>query len=174
MAHGRKIALENGFGGVHSQQKADWMVTAVEQYFLDNADLHRLEVEELLAELLDNEFDTMVEDGSVQEVAQEIWTTFALCQRGQEAEVRGRIQRLVQRKHSIRVEVVPGKSRAGDEDSEEEEEEEEEEDGGAEAMDCERQPSPGPSSHCPAAAREMSEEQETAPDGWTVVRRKRK
>ncbi|XP_032873030.1 pre-rRNA-processing protein TSR2 homolog [Amblyraja radiata] len=168
-----QIALENGFGGVYGQQKADWMVTAVERYFLDNADLDRVEVEELLAELLDNEFDTVVEDGSVLEVAEEIWTTFALCRRGQEAEVRGRIQRLVQRRRSVRVEAVAGTSGAegaGDEDSEEEEDEED----GAEAMDCESQPSPGPGSHCPAAAQGPSEEKREATDEWTVVRRKRK
>ncbi|TMS01282.1 SRSF protein kinase 3 [Larimichthys crocea] len=32
-----QIAVDNGFGGVYGQQKADWMVDVVQQYFHDNA-----------------------------------------------------------------------------------------------------------------------------------------
>uniref|UniRef100_W5NBA2 Pre-rRNA-processing protein TSR2 homolog n=1 Tax=Lepisosteus oculatus TaxID=7918 RepID=W5NBA2_LEPOC len=32
-----QIAVDNGFGGAHSRQKADWMVDAVQQYFHDNS-----------------------------------------------------------------------------------------------------------------------------------------
>ncbi|XP_062891607.1 pre-rRNA-processing protein TSR2 homolog isoform X1 [Mobula hypostoma] len=168
-----QVALENGFGGAHGQQKAAWMVTAVEQYFYDNADLESEEVEELLADILDNEFDTVVEDGSLSEVAHQIWSTFALCQRGQESEVRARIQQLVERRNRVRVEVVPARrpgEEAAEEDSEEEEEDEEED--GAEAMDCDSQAAPEPRSLCPVAAERPSEEED--PDGWTVVRRRRK
>ncbi|KAF7240146.1 hypothetical protein EYD10_13177 [Varanus komodoensis] len=63
-----KIAVENGFGGVYSQEKAEWMVEAVEQYFQSNADLEPEEIEDVLAELMNNEFDTMVEDGSLAQV----------------------------------------------------------------------------------------------------------
>ena len=38
------------------------------EYFWSNADLHPDEVEEFLATLLDAEFDTIVEDGSLPEV----------------------------------------------------------------------------------------------------------
>lgn len=31
-----QIAVDNGFGGVYGQQKADWLVDAVQQYFHDN------------------------------------------------------------------------------------------------------------------------------------------
>ncbi|PWA19979.1 hypothetical protein CCH79_00019931, partial [Gambusia affinis] len=31
-----QIAVDNGFGGVYGQQKADWMVDVVQQYFHDN------------------------------------------------------------------------------------------------------------------------------------------
>lgn len=31
-----QIAVDNGFGGAHSQQKADWMVDVLQQYFNDN------------------------------------------------------------------------------------------------------------------------------------------
>lgn len=31
-----QIAVDNGFGGAYSQQKADWMVDVLQQYFNDN------------------------------------------------------------------------------------------------------------------------------------------
>lgn len=34
-----QIAVENGFGGAHSQEKAEWMVGAVEQYFESNGEI---------------------------------------------------------------------------------------------------------------------------------------
>ncbi|XP_078061377.1 pre-rRNA-processing protein TSR2 homolog [Mustelus asterias] len=165
-----QVAVENGFGGAQSQEKADWMVTAVAQYFCDNVELEAEEVEELLADLLYNEFDTVVEDGSLSEVALQIWTFFGLCQRGQEAEVRGRISRLAQRKGSTKVNVVRGQSpgiEAGNEDSEEEEDE------GIEAMDCDPHPPSNEASHQQQAGPSTAEE-EPPQDGWTVVRRKRK
>ncbi|GCC42299.1 hypothetical protein chiPu_0026014, partial [Chiloscyllium punctatum] len=62
------VVVENGFGGAYSQEKAAWMVTAVAQYFHDNVNLDPEEVEDLLADLVYNEFDTVVEDGSLSEV----------------------------------------------------------------------------------------------------------
>ncbi|XP_059994223.1 pre-rRNA-processing protein TSR2 homolog isoform X3 [Lagenorhynchus albirostris] len=64
-----QIAVENGFGGVHSQEKAEWLGGAVEEYFFRNADLELDEVEDFLGELMTNEFDTVVEDGSLPQVA---------------------------------------------------------------------------------------------------------
>ncbi|XP_039459887.1 pre-rRNA-processing protein TSR2 homolog isoform X2 [Oreochromis aureus] len=60
-----QIAVDNGFGGVYGQQKADWMVDVVQQYFHDNADLQQYEVEDFIAELMDQEFNTVVDDGSL-------------------------------------------------------------------------------------------------------------
>ncbi|XP_041037341.1 pre-rRNA-processing protein TSR2 homolog [Carcharodon carcharias] len=175
-----QVAVENGFGGAYSQQKADWMVSAVAQYFSDNVDLESEEVEELMADMIYNEFDTVVEDGSLSEVALQIWTFFGLCQRGQEAEVRGRIRELVQRKGSVKVNAVQGES-PGDEDSEDEEEEEEEKDDETEAMDCDAHvldgaPSPRqqPDPSSTASQEVTAAEKEDLQDGWKVVRRRKK
>ncbi|KAM6475755.1 pre-rRNA-processing protein TSR2 homolog isoform 2-T3 [Liasis olivaceus] len=73
-----QIAVENGFGGAYSQEKAEWMVGAVEQYFESNADLEPEEMEDFLAELMNNEFNTIIEDGSL---AQEMFCA-ACCGEG--------------------------------------------------------------------------------------------
>lgn len=40
-----QIAVDNGFGGVYGQQKADWMVDVIQQYFHDNGDERLLSFE---------------------------------------------------------------------------------------------------------------------------------
>ncbi|XP_030050136.1 pre-rRNA-processing protein TSR2 homolog [Microcaecilia unicolor] len=101
-----QIAVENGFGGPHSQEKAEWMVGVVEQYFQTNADLQQYEVEDFLAEILNNEFDTMVEDGSLPQVAHQLCSLFQQCQKGEEAAVRERISQLSQSKTKGKITVV--------------------------------------------------------------------
>ncbi|XP_060109101.1 pre-rRNA-processing protein TSR2 homolog [Heteronotia binoei] len=153
-----QIAVENGFGGAYSQEKADWMVGAVEQFFQSNADLDPEEVDDFLAEVMNNEFDTVIEDGSLSQVSRQLCLFFSQCQQGNGAAVQEAIARLAQKQQEARA--VAAKAVAAEESSSEEEEETEEE-----AMECSSngaQPSPPPPS-------------DPGPeDGWTVVRKKKK
>ncbi|KAJ8371317.1 hypothetical protein SKAU_G00113450 [Synaphobranchus kaupii] len=167
-----QIAVDNGFGGVHSQQKADWLVDVVQQYFHENANLEQSEVEDFLGDLMNNEFDTVVDDGSLPQVALQVSQFFRQCQQGKLSEVRGQVAKLSQKKATGRAKATQLQTPANEEEEEEEEESEEEE--GAEAMDCEeaterksstkphkeQDPPPPPSA-------------DTDEDGWTVVRKKK-
>uniref|UniRef100_A0A8C8SU98 Pre-rRNA-processing protein TSR2 homolog n=1 Tax=Pelusios castaneus TaxID=367368 RepID=A0A8C8SU98_9SAUR len=148
-----QIAVENGFGGAHGKEKAEWMVGVVEQYFHSNAALEPEEVEDFLAEVLNNEFDTIVEDGSLAEVSQQLQTLFAQCQRGEGAAVMEAIGRLARRHQEAGR--VAAQAQLGEGSSSEEAMEEKEE-----AMDC-SSPTPPP-------------EPPPAEDGWTIVRKKKK
>ncbi|XP_053908160.1 pre-rRNA-processing protein TSR2 homolog [Cuculus canorus] len=64
-----QLAVAQGFGGPESPEKAAWLPRAILQFFRQNADLEEEEVEDFLAEVMDNEFDTAVEDGSLQQVS---------------------------------------------------------------------------------------------------------
>ncbi|CAN7976897.1 unnamed protein product, partial [Ixodes persulcatus] len=55
-------------GGPDAKAKERWLVQAIEEYFAQNANLHPDEVEYVLASILDSEFDTIIEDGSVAQV----------------------------------------------------------------------------------------------------------
>ncbi|XP_029463720.1 pre-rRNA-processing protein TSR2 homolog [Rhinatrema bivittatum] len=157
-----QIAVENGFGGPHSQEKAEWMVGVLEQYFQTNADLQQHEVEDFLAEILNNEFDTMVEDGSLPQVAQQLCSLFQQCQRGEEAAVREQISQLSQRKSRGRVTLM--KNHAPEEESEEEVP--------METLDCGTgliAVPPAPPSDVIAPVDNTSEDDE----GWIVVQRKK-
>ncbi|KAM3845605.1 pre-rRNA-processing protein TSR2 homolog isoform 1-T2 [Vipera latastei] len=157
-----QIAVENGFGGAHSQEKAEWMVGAVEQYFESNVDLEPEEIEDFLAELMNNEFNTIIEDGSLAQVSQQLCLFFSQSHQGDTAAMCDAIIHLAQKKQAARRAVA--KSQPAAESSSEEEQETEEE-----AMDCSAgcsmngiQSNPSPLSD------------RTTEDGWMVVTRKKK
>ncbi|MED6291420.1 hypothetical protein CHARACLAT_023372, partial [Characodon lateralis] len=93
-----QIAVDNGFGGVYGQQKADWMVDVVQQYFHDNADLQQYEVEDFLTQLMDQEFDTMVEDGSLPQVSAGLLQLYDQWQQGALQQLQNTIQTLAHNK----------------------------------------------------------------------------
>uniref|UniRef100_A0A8C5TRR6 Pre-rRNA-processing protein TSR2 homolog n=1 Tax=Malurus cyaneus samueli TaxID=2593467 RepID=A0A8C5TRR6_9PASS len=72
------LAVAQGFGGPQGPEKAAWLSSALLDFFTQNADLEQEEVEDFLAEVMDNEFDTVVEDGSLQQVGSQyrpVWTS---------------------------------------------------------------------------------------------------
>ncbi|KAM8830372.1 pre-rRNA-processing protein TSR2 homolog [Synchiropus picturatus] len=145
-----QIAVDNGFGGVYGQQKADWLVDVVQQYFHDNADLQSFEVEDFVAQLMDQEFDTVVDDGSLPQVSQQLMQMFSKYQQGALPELAQSIQTL-RLKNTVRSKATAPPAES-DSDSESDSQ-----------MECE---TPQPSAP-PARPQEPDE------DGWTVVRKKK-
>ncbi|CAM4693407.1 pre-rRNA-processing protein TSR2 homolog [Caretta caretta] len=150
-----QVAVEHGFGGAHGRAKAEWLVGAVEQYFHSNVALELDEVEDFLAEVLNNEFDTIIEDGSLAEVSQQLQLLFARCQCGEGPALTEAIARLARRQQEVGRAAAQARPAEGSSSEEEEEKEKPEE-----VMDCS---SPGPLPDPPPAD-----------DGWTVVRKKKK
>ncbi|XP_056280220.1 pre-rRNA-processing protein TSR2 homolog [Pseudoliparis swirei] len=150
-----QIAVDNGFGGVYGEQKADWMVDIVQQYFHDNADLQKGEVEDYLADLMDQEFDTMVDDESLPQVCDSLLQAFLQWQQGALQPLQHTIHTLTQKKTPrAKVTAPPTQS---DEDSDDD----------AEGMECESSSGPSASSRDPPPPPREEE------DGWTVVRKKK-
>ncbi|XP_068189341.1 pre-rRNA-processing protein TSR2 homolog isoform X2 [Antennarius striatus] len=145
-----QIAVDNGFGGVYGQQKADWMVDVVQQYFLDNADLQQEEVEDFIAQLMDQEFDTVVDDGSLPQIAVSLLQVFSQWQQGALQQLKHTINILTQRSDKrAKVTAQPTES---DDDSDETQ------------MDCQSSSPPVRTQPPPPPPDE---------DGWTVVRKKK-
>ncbi|XP_068588285.1 pre-rRNA-processing protein TSR2 homolog [Cebidichthys violaceus] len=147
-----QISVDNGFGGVYGQQKADWMVDVVQQYFHDNADLQQCEVEDFIAELMDQEFDTVVDDGSLPQVCDSLVQAFSQWQQGALEQLQQTINTLTHKK-SQRVKVTAPPTHS-DEDSNDE----------TQVMECESS-IPSVSSRAPPPHDEEA--------GWTVVRKKK-
>ncbi|XP_026189223.1 pre-rRNA-processing protein TSR2 homolog [Mastacembelus armatus] len=146
-----QIAVDNGFGGVYGQQKADWMVDVVQQYFHDNADLQQSEVEDFIAELMDQEFDTVIDDGSLPQVSISLLQMFSQWQQGALQQLQHTIDTLTKKSQRAKVTAPPTPS---DDDSDDE----------AQVMECETSSSSASRTDAPSQDEE---------DGWTVVRKKK-
>ncbi|XP_015797062.3 pre-rRNA-processing protein TSR2 homolog [Nothobranchius furzeri] len=146
-----QIAVDNGFGGIYGQQKAEWMVDVIQQYFYDNTDLQQYEVEDFLSELMDQEFNTMVEDGSLPQVSLHLLQVFGLWQQGALQQLQQKVTTLTQnRSQRAKVTAPPTES---DESTDE-----------APAMECDESTPSGSSTPHPPQDTE---------DSWTLVRRKK-
>ncbi|XP_008587064.1 PREDICTED: pre-rRNA-processing protein TSR2 homolog [Galeopterus variegatus] len=165
-----QIAVENGFGGVHSQEKAEWLGGAVVEYFIRNADLELDEVEDFLGELMTNEFDTVVEDGSLPQVSQQLQTMFHHFQKGDGAALREMAFHITQRKCRVTATALRT-ARETDEDEDGADSVEEMEvtamnDGAATDGVCPQHEPSDPDS-------QTIKEEDIVEDGWTIVRRKK-
>ncbi|XP_047444420.1 pre-rRNA-processing protein TSR2 homolog [Mugil cephalus] len=151
-----QIAVDNGFGGAYGQQKADWLVGVVQQYFHDNADLQQCEVEDFIAELMDQEFDTVVDDGSLPQVSSSLLQMFTQWQQGALSQLKHTIDSLTPKK-SQRAKVTAPPTASDDENEDE-----------TQVMECETS-SPSVSRTQQAPPPPSPEEE----DGWTVVRKRK-
>lgn len=155
-----QIAVDSGFGGAYGQQKAEWMVDVVQKYFYENSDLDPTEVEDYISVLLDQEFNTVADDGSLAKLSQQLCSLFSECQQGAMASVRQTVASIVQN-NSGRAKVTV----LTDEESEEE----------TQAMECEAASSssqaraPPSAELCSPPVRGTGEEEE----GWTTVCKKK-
>uniref|UniRef100_A0A8C4QXU4 Pre-rRNA-processing protein TSR2 homolog n=1 Tax=Eptatretus burgeri TaxID=7764 RepID=A0A8C4QXU4_EPTBU len=154
-----QIVVDHGFGGSQSKEKVDWMVDVVERFFIDNKDLHKHEVEDFLEDILNNEFNTLVEDGSLPQVSQQLCTLFHLCQSGRDADVSDHILQLLQASSSTKANVVQAPLVESSSESEVEE-----------AMECGELGLQDP----PVNSTSQGCSQGPDADGWTLVQRRRR
>lgn len=77
------LAVEHGMGGPQSRQIASWMVDYMNEIFVENPNIEPYEVSDILSELMDNEFQTICDDNSPDEVGAELCRFFRLLREGQ-------------------------------------------------------------------------------------------
>ncbi|CAN2390963.1 5.8S rRNA [Pristimantis euphronides] len=146
----------------------------VQEYFHSNSDLEQYEVEDTLQGIMNDEFDTMVEDGSLPLIAQQLCMFFSQCQHGDTTSVKEKIAQLAQKKYNVKANVQEVKAAEDKEEGSADEDDE--------AMDCESSTattstpttSTTPSTSASGGHSGEPEEGESEADGWTVVCRKKK
>uniref|UniRef100_A0A023GFS4 Pre-rRNA-processing protein TSR2 homolog n=1 Tax=Amblyomma triste TaxID=251400 RepID=A0A023GFS4_AMBTT len=156
--HGLQVAIENGMGGPQAREKEQWLVGVLEQYFAENSNLHPDEVADLIAEIIDNEFDTIIEDGSLGQISALLCKHYQMCKEGRENEV---LQALSQRLPPTKTLRVPFADEY-DSDDEAEMQNHINTEVSSQLGDLQLN-GPGPS-------HQQSRRQEPDEDGWTVVR----
>ncbi|XP_064486830.1 pre-rRNA-processing protein TSR2 homolog [Ornithodoros turicata] len=101
---GLQMAIEHGMGGPQAREKEQWLVDTLEQHFAENSGLHQDDVEDFIAAILDNEFDTIVEDGSLAQLSALLCKHYEMCRDGREREV---LESLSQRLPQTRTLAIP-------------------------------------------------------------------
>ncbi|XP_037540373.1 pre-rRNA-processing protein TSR2 homolog [Nematolebias whitei] len=129
------------------------MVDVVQQYFQDNADLEQSDVEDFLSELMNQEFNTVVEDGSLPQVSLHLLQLFSQWKQGALQQVQHTINTLTHNK-SQRAKVMAPPTPS-----------DEESDGETQVMECEESNPSGNRTNVHPAQDEV--------EGWTLVRRKK-
>jgi hypothetical protein len=92
---GLQLAVANQMGGQQSDAKAYWLIGVIQGFFADNEDLFPDEVAVFIAEIMDMEFNTVFEDGSIESLATDLCTAFRLILAGQIDELRAKIASIV-------------------------------------------------------------------------------
>ncbi|KAF3915617.1 hypothetical protein ABW21_db0208269 [Orbilia brochopaga] len=134
------LAVENEFGGPDSADKRDWMCGAVSDLFSSDPATDEEDLEAFLLQILEDEFETSLEDDSAFTVAQRIILLRRQCAANDLTGVQS-LQGMWDKlsKNKPRVQVV----RQGDSDDDEDEEDEDEDgedEGNGNSMDVDEAP----------------------------------
>ena len=74
-----QLAVSQGAGGPQSKAIADWMVEAVVQWFNENQNIEGYEVTEFIDQIVNQEFNLIIDDGSADEIGNTICEFYNLC-----------------------------------------------------------------------------------------------
>ncbi|OBT92229.1 hypothetical protein VE01_09999 [Pseudogymnoascus verrucosus] len=117
------LAVQNNWGGPSSSDKRDWFGGAISEYVTSSTEVDEEDVEAMLVQVMLDEFEVAVDDGSAGEVADDIIRVRGECERGNF----GGVEELKRRWEGGRGGRVVGQEVKGGEGSEEESESESEE-----------------------------------------------
>jgi len=91
-----QLAISNSWGGVHTEEKAQWMVGELENYFNNNSKLEDYEVEEWISTVMFREFDVIHDDQSddTYEVAKELCIFYSMWKQNKHDSMREKMMKL--------------------------------------------------------------------------------
>jgi pre-rRNA-processing protein TSR2 len=117
------FAIENGMGGMESKHKQAWMCSHIAEVMIKQKDV---DLEDYLAEIINQEFDTLIEDGSLEYNVKWIEKFFKDCQQGKEQEVLDSINKAAASKRSLGNMRIPQPLNTTKESSDDDDDEDEE------------------------------------------------
>lgn len=149
-----QTAVDNQWGGANSEEKREWIAGVIIEEFSQRDVIDIIYIHELLQGILEDEFDTILEDGSTVSVAEKIVTVYNDCRVAQFDKIQAMYQKWLQRNKAKNIVHVDSEDeQSGDED-------------GDEDMDVDMDDTPAP-----------APKQKQAPvvddDGFTVVTKRR-
>ncbi|KAL1847016.1 rRNA accumulation-related protein [Paecilomyces lecythidis] len=82
------LAVQSSWGGPTSADKRDWFCGAISELLNDRPETDAEDLEDVLIQVMNDEFDVVVDDGSAGDVALQIMELKAQTQRGEFSEIR--------------------------------------------------------------------------------------
>ena len=98
-----QLCVEQGMGGQYTAEKLVWMTDTIVDFFTNNKDLELDEVIDFVSEIIDNEFDTIIEDGSLDIFATNVCKYYQLCSSGRLQEVVDKLTEIRDRNERLGV-----------------------------------------------------------------------
>lgn len=163
-----QLAVEHGMGGSQSVPKAMSMIDAVVELFRNKPNADWDEVADLLGDMMDDEFNTICEDDSTDEVGLLLWEFYRHCSTGDRDLVEAELAKLPKAGNWLSkcINQTPGGNPQGDDDDDDDDDEDEDEE------DDHQNGGPCSSNGHHGGAMDT---QEVNPDpGWTQVQRRRR
>ena len=74
-----QVAIDNGMGGCYAREKKEWMSKVIQDFFRQNQGLQPNEVGDYIDEIMNNEFDTIIQDGSLQLLSNLLCKFYKFC-----------------------------------------------------------------------------------------------
>lgn len=99
-----QLSLNSGMGGPDSADKVNWMCDWIVKLFADNQNIFQDDLSELLAQILNNEFDTIIEDGSLEMICSSICAYYNNILSGNVEFVMNKINILKQKHANLEIE----------------------------------------------------------------------
>lgn len=75
-------AVDNSWGGPQSAEKRDWISAVVVEEFENNKEIDIIYIHELLSGIMEDEFDTVIEDNSTIDIGKKIVGVYKQCRDG--------------------------------------------------------------------------------------------
>lgn len=157
-----QLAVSQGAAGPQSADKAKWMVSATVQWFSENKDLECYEVEDFLADVVNREFNVIIDDGSLTEISRLVCEFYRLSTtKNCQEEFQRRLQALPKcdlSKCQVQVEQGEPEEVVVEQQQQQTADEDKDDDHGLSTLSLD----------------EQKTETEEDPDGWTVVKPRKK
>ncbi|XP_037808408.1 pre-rRNA-processing protein TSR2 homolog [Lucilia sericata] len=100
-----RLAVEHGMGGRNGQKVAIDIMNYTYEYCIGNDNITQGELQDVIEDLMDQEFDTICEDGSVSEICRHLLRYKQMSLQGQYAEIELELNKLPQGKEWLRPDV---------------------------------------------------------------------
>ncbi|KAL4803746.1 Pre-rRNA-processing protein TSR2-domain-containing protein [Aspergillus unguis] len=122
------LAVTSNWGGPTSSDKRDWLCGAISEMIAERPETDAEDLEDVLIQVMNDEFDVVVDDESAGNVAVKIMEVRSMVERGEFGLVKEMWEEW-ERKKAAKGSATAGFSRGEDQDGETDDEEDDEEDG---------------------------------------------